>query len=45
MITNIEEIKKNFKKNILLNENLAKYNWFNLGGPAGIFLNQTPKKN
>ena len=34
MITNIEEIKKNFKKNIFLNESLAKYNWFNLGGPA-----------
>ena len=44
MITNIEEIKKNFKKNIFLNESLAKYNWFNLGGPAGIFFKPNYKE-
>ena len=26
----------NMEKNIYKNENLSKYNWFNLGGPAEI---------
>ncbi len=36
---NIEskELKQQFGKNLIINENLSKYNWFNLGGPADIF--------
>ncbi|MDC3127749.1 UDP-N-acetylmuramate dehydrogenase [Candidatus Pelagibacter bacterium] len=36
---NIEskELKEQFGKNLIINENLSKYNWFNLGGPADIF--------
>ncbi len=36
---NIEskELKDQFGKNLIINENLSKYNWFNLGGPADIF--------
>lgn len=36
---NIEskQLKKQFGKNLIINENLSKYNWFNLGGPADIF--------
>ena len=36
------------EKNILKNEKLSKYNWFNLGGPAEIFFkpqNETELKN
>ncbi len=29
--------KKKFNKSIVFEENLSKYNWFNLGGPADIF--------
>ena len=36
LVSKIEEIKKNFPGQILLNENLSKYSWFNLGGPAKI---------
>ena len=32
----IKEIKKNFSSQILFDENLSKYSWFNLGGPAKI---------
>ena len=32
----IDEIKKNFSDQILVNEKLSKYSWFNLGGPAKI---------
>ena len=32
-----EKLIKKFEKNITLNENLSKYSWFNLGGPAEIF--------
>ena len=32
-----KQLKKQFGKNLILNENLSKYNWFNLGGPADIF--------
>ena len=31
-----EEIKKFFPDQIQLNENLSKYSWFNLGGPAKV---------
>ncbi len=30
------ELKKKFGKNIIFDENLSKYSWFNLGGPAKI---------
>jgi len=30
------ELKKRFGKNIIFQENLSKYSWFNLGGPAKI---------
>ncbi len=32
----IKIIKKNFSGKILFNENLSKYSWFNLGGPAKV---------
>ena len=34
-----------FGKNIIFKENLSKYSWFNLGGPAEIFLNQIALNN
>ena len=35
---NIEKkyLKEKFGKNLIIKENLSKYNWFNLGGPADI---------
>ena len=36
LISQIKEIKKNFSSQILFDENLSKYSWFNLGGPAKI---------
>jgi len=36
LISQIKEIKKNFTGQILFDENLSKYSWFNLGGPAEI---------
>ena len=32
-----ESLKKYFGKKLILNENLSKYSWFNLGGPAEVF--------
>ena len=32
----IKEIKKIFSDQVLLDEDLSKYSWFNLGGPAKI---------
>ncbi len=37
MNLNIELLKKKFGKNLIIKENLSKYSWFNLGGPADIF--------
>ena len=37
MNLDIELLKKKFGKNLLLNEKLSKYSWFNIGGPAEIF--------
>lgn len=34
IISEIEKIKNKFSGQILLNENLSKHSWFNLGGPA-----------
>ena len=36
LISEIKEIKKDFSSKILFDENLSKYSWFNLGGPAKI---------
>ena len=33
----MKNLKNNYEGKILNNENLSKYNWFNLGGPAKIF--------
>ena len=41
----INDLKKKFGKNIIQNENLSKYSWFNLGGPAEFFLDQKTKNN
>ena len=37
MTLNKEDLQKKFGKNLIINENLSKYSWFNLGGPADIF--------
>tara|TARA_B100000700_G_scaffold324533_1_gene430934 strand:+ start:271 stop:1173 length:903 start_codon:yes stop_codon:yes gene_type:complete len=37
MSIQIEELKKNFGNKLLVKENLSKFSWFNLGGPAEIF--------
>ena len=37
MKLNLENLKNKFGKNIIFKENLSKYSWFNLGGPAKIF--------
>ena len=37
MQVNNKILIKNFGKNIIFNEKLSKYSWFNLGGPAKIF--------
>ena len=36
MILKDNDLKSKFGKNIIFQENLSKYSWFNLGGPAGI---------
>ena len=48
MTSNLINLQKRFGKNLILKENLSKYSWFNLGGPAEIFfrpdsLNQLQK--
>ena len=37
-------LKKKFGKNLIINENLSKYSWFNLGGPADIFFRPENKE-
>ena len=32
-----KDLKKIFDKNLIFNELLSKYSWFNIGGPAEIF--------
>ena len=36
-------LQKKFGKNLIINENLSKYSWFNLGGPADIFFRPESK--
>ena len=38
MISQIKEIKKKISSQILFDENLSKYSWFNLGGPAKVVM-------
>ena len=35
-VSQIKEIKKYLVGQILFDENLSKYSWFNIGGPAKI---------
>jgi UDP-N-acetylmuramate dehydrogenase len=36
-------LQKKFGKSLIINESLAKYSWFNLGGPADIFFKPESK--
>ena len=36
LISQIKEIKNKVSGQILFNESLSKYSWFNLGGPAKV---------
>ena len=36
LISQIKQIKNKISSQILFNENLSKYSWFNLGGPAKV---------
>ena len=44
MNLNTNLLKNKFGKNLILNENLSRYSWFNLGGPANIFFRPESKK-
>ncbi len=37
-------LQKRFGKNLIINEKLSKYSWFNLGGPADIFFRPESKE-
>ena len=43
MNLDISILKKKFGKNLIIKENLSKYSWFNLGGPAEIFFRPESK--
>ena len=43
MNLNTNILKKKFGKSMIIKENLSKYNWFNLGGPADIFFKPQDK--
>ena len=40
LTSQIKEIRSKVSGQILLDESLSKYSWFNLGGPAKVYLNQ-----
>ena len=44
MSLKIDILKKKFGKNLIIDENLSKYSWFNLGGPADIFFRPENKE-
>ena len=44
MNLNIDFLKKEFGKAVIIKENLSKYSWFNLGGPADIFFRPENKE-
>ena len=43
MNSEIINLQKKFGKNLIIDENLSKYSWFNLGGPADIFFRPESK--
>ena len=43
MSLNTDNLLHKFGNNLKLNENLSRYNWFNLGGPAQIFFRPESK--
>ena len=40
----MELLQNKFGKNLIVKENLSKYSWFNLGGPADIFFRPETKQ-
>ena len=44
MNSDTENLLQKFGKNLILKENLSKYNWFNLGGSADIFFKPENKE-
>ena len=44
MNLNTDILKKKFGKSLIVSENLSKYSWFNLGGPADIFFRPESKE-
>ena len=43
MNLNTDLLQKKFGKNLIIKEDLSKYSWFNLGGPADIFFRPNNK--
>ena len=43
MTSDTNYLKKKFGKSLIFKENLSKYSWFNLGGPADIFFRPNNK--
>jgi len=43
MSLNTDPLQKKFGKNLIIRENLSKYSWFNLGGPAEFFFRPESK--
>ncbi len=43
MNSEIKNLQKKFEKNLILNEKLSKYSWFNLGGSADVFFRPKDK--
>ncbi len=44
MKLNTDLLQKKFGKSLIINENLSKYSWFNIGGPADIFFRPENKE-
>jgi len=44
MKLNTDILQKKFGKSLIINENLSKYSWFNIGGPADIFFRPENKE-
>jgi UDP-N-acetylenolpyruvoylglucosamine reductase len=45
MKMDIKDLKTKFGKQILIDEKLSNYSWFNLGGPADIFFKPNSVKD
>ena len=37
-------LQKKFGKSLIIEENLSKYSWFNIGGPAEVFFRPKSKE-